>query len=138
MPRPPCICTGRPGVRCDDGHCDLAPKGTTYDQAKGHCVICWYWHHDPRYRAAWGGPGTPAPPRPAPLPLEKWPRWAKALAKRRRPGEAGVGDTLERLLRHKGGNLFKIAVKKLTGRDCGCAGRQANLNAEFPYFEEKQ
>jgi hypothetical protein len=44
-----------------------------------------------------------------------------------------VGDTLERVLRHKGGALFKAVVRKLTGRECGCADRQADMNRDYRY-----
>ena len=61
-----------------------------------------------------------------------WPSWAKVVAARRRDGEAGVGDTFDRLAARVGGKAFKAALKKL-GIPCGCDGRQRDWNALYPY-----
>ena len=90
------------------------------------CRVCWLHWNGPPFQATNNAPA-------APLPVTAWPRWAKALARRKRDGEAGVGDTLERLLRHLGGNAFKAAYRRLTGGDCGCTDRQARLNVAYPY-----
>jgi len=58
------------------------------------------------------------------------------IAWMRRPGEIGVGDTLERLLANVGGRKIKQALERL-GKDCGCPGRQAWLNKRFPYDSRK-
>lgn len=56
MPRPPCLCTGRSDVRCDDRHCDLAhPTGAPGNPDQ--CVICWQWFHSRGHNLAWGGDG---------------------------------------------------------------------------------
>jgi hypothetical protein len=60
-------------------------------------------------------------------------RMAARITRRRRPGETGVGDTLERIIAAKGGDFFKKAYKKLMGRSCGCGDAKARLNREFPY-----
>ena len=66
----------------------------------------------------------------------KWPLLARWIARHRQAGEIGAGDTLERLLRHRGGAAFKRATKRL-GINCGCgdsvSGRQGALNRAYPY-----
>lgn len=61
------------------------------------------------------------------------PKIAERIARKRIAGEKGVGDTLERLLSKVGGNVFKAAYQKITGRSCGCGDVKAKLNADFPY-----
>ncbi len=63
----------------------------------------------------------------------EWPEWALALKAQRLAGEAGVGDTAERILGPLGGDGFKRFFKALTGRDCGCSVRREGLNREFGY-----
>ena len=74
--------------------------------------------------------------QPCPVPTQNseanWPSWAKVVAARRRDGEAGVGDTFDRLASRVGGKAFKSALKKL-GIPCGCDGRQRDWNALYPY-----
>lgn len=61
MPRPPCLCTGRPEVRCDDAACDIAsPEGAPGDVSR--CVVCWQWLHSAEHRRAWGGGELPGAP----------------------------------------------------------------------------
>lgn len=46
----------------------------------------------------------------------------------------GLGDTVAKILDRTGiGPLAKRAIKALTRRPCGCAARQARLNAAVPY-----
>lgn len=81
-------------------------------------------------------------PRPKPYvppPLAEWPFKLRVYARFRRPGDAGVGDTMARLFNvlpvYKGlgaGDAFKLAAAKL-GFDCGCGDRQAALNRRYPY-----
>lgn len=61
-----------------------------------------------------------------------WPRWALYVAKKKQPGEVGVGDTLERMFRSVGGKQFKIVTAKL-GVNCRCTDRQAYFNRRFSY-----
>jgi hypothetical protein len=60
--------------------------------------------------------------------------WLQALARlHARPGEAGVGDTVARLLRERGIDTpAKALLQQLVG-DCGCDRRRAALNAWMPY-----
>ncbi len=78
-----------------------------------------------------GTPG-PLPPPPEPKPMEEWPRLLRSIARKRIPGDAGLGDTLQRLFARLGGEWLKAAIAKL-GIDCGCANRQAWLNHHYPY-----
>lgn len=125
----------RPGPPCGHDPDENAAYAGTQWETDEHgrsprCKVCWMWHNDPKARAAWSG--GPPPPRLVSMPHEQWPRWARALEKRRAAGEAGVGDTLERVLRHKGGAFIKAVVKRL-GFECGCAERQRAMNYQYPY-----
>ncbi len=73
---------------------------------------------------------------PKPIPREQWPRAARLIAWRKRDGETGVGDTLARILGNVGADGLAHWYEKITGHDCGCANRQAKLNAIFPYLKE--
>lgn len=115
------------------GHEEAANKDyrgkpwVTDDGRHRMCRVCWWhWNVQP-YRP------RKAPPPPPPGPAGEWPRWAKALARRRRPGEKGVGDTLKRKL-GLAGVLFTAAAKRL-GFDCGCADKQAGMNRDYPYSD---
>jgi len=61
-----------------------------------------------------------------------WPRMIHAIAKRRKEGDRGVGDTIEWCLAKMGGNQFKWVIEKL-GIECGCNDRQKYLNNLYPY-----
>ena len=76
----------------------------------------------------------PAPPveNKQPRPVSDWPFWARLVARRKRAGEKGVGDTVQRLASRLGGEGYKRLRKRL-GIPCHCPQRQAALNAEFPY-----
>jgi hypothetical protein len=63
-----------------------------------------------------------------------WPRLARWIARRRQPGDRGVGDTLARILAPLGGDTFKRWTQRI-GAECGCAARQAELNRRFPYVD---
>lgn len=56
MFKPPCLCTNKPGVRCDATHCDMIRLGEAYD-IKTMCRPCWLYHHDEAHNRAWGGDG---------------------------------------------------------------------------------
>jgi len=84
------------------------------------------------FRRLWDG----LPPGPAPEPpggVESWPWAAQLLARQRKPADRGLGDTLAHFLGKFGADAFKRWYRKLTGADCGCADRQAALNARFAY-----
>lgn len=51
------------------------------------------------------------------------------------PSDVGLGDTVARLLlrAHLDKAGARLAALVLRSADCGCAQRQAALNARFPY-----
>lgn len=61
------------------------------------------------------------------------PAWVGIVSMFRKAGDAGVGDTAERMLAKVGGTLFKQWFKQTAGRECGCKGRADILNARYPY-----
>lgn len=61
-----------------------------------------------------------------------WPAWAKWVARFRKPGEVGVGDTVQRIAARFGGEKFKRLSKRI-GLPCGCTERQADWNRLYPY-----
>lgn len=75
----------------------------------------------------------------------KWPLLARGMARRAQLGDRGVGDVLARMISNVLGIaigpeadvLFKQWYTRIRGRDCGCADRQAKLNAEYPIKEPK-
>ena len=71
-------------------------------------------------------------PKDPPKPKE-WPAWARAIAIARAAGEVGVGDTAERMIGKENSDAFKKFYNKIFGRSCGCAGRKAAWNAQYPY-----
>lgn len=47
--------------------------------------------------------------------------------------DAGLGDTFQRIADAVGATFVTKQVEKITGKDCGCAKRQAWLNEKVPY-----
>jgi hypothetical protein len=72
------------------------------------------------------------PPAFQPVPREKWPAWAKAVAVFQAEAEVGVGDTFKRLAAGIGGELY-IAAWKVTGLPCNCAERRGEWNVKYSY-----
>ena len=73
-----------------------------------------------------------APATITPVPLDQWPMWALRLSRRRKPGDAGVGDTAQRKYARWGGEIYKRFMRKI-GKSCGCNAAQASWNAMYPY-----
>lgn len=46
---------------------------------------------------------------------------------------AGLGDAVEAVTTVTGIKAATEALSKVTGKDCGCAGRKAKLNKQFPF-----
>lgn len=119
--------------------CGGCQRGAPYTGAYEHprqCRLCWLYANEATFRAKWDSQPTPPPdPNPGTLavPEADWPFLVRVVARRRQPGERGVGDTLQRLIGHLGGEVFKRAFHKLTGRDCGCGNRAIKLNLMYPY-----
>lgn len=66
--------------------------------------------------------------------FEGWPAWARLISAKKTPNEAGVGDTVARIIGAFGGDAFKMWFTKKFGElDCGCSERQDRLNAMYPY-----
>ena len=74
-----------------------------------------------------------------PYRARRWPWFALLLEKRRKEGEKGCGDTLERLI-HSGakGRYLKILESwfKEFAIECGCGDRKARMNGHYPYTKE--
>jgi hypothetical protein len=49
------------------------------------------------------------------------------------PGDRGLGDTVARLTHATGLDKLAHFYTQVTGRDCGCKGRQELLNRLIPY-----
>jgi hypothetical protein len=67
------------------------------------------------------------------VPESQWPFWAKAIARRRQPGDTGLGDTLERVLRRVAADQAAQVWERWAGKSCGCKNRQAWLNGKYKY-----
>jgi hypothetical protein len=67
-----------------------------------------------------------------PVPRDQWPLAVRVVARLKRDGEPGIGTTLARLIAGVGGEQYKRLMKRI-GIDCGCAARQAMLDATYPY-----
>jgi len=84
---------------------------------------------DARYRASWSGAKPEQRPEQAPINSGAWVRYVKLL---RKPEDAGVGDTIQRIAAKFGGERFKRWAARL-GIPCGCSTRQADWNRMYPY-----
>ncbi len=67
-----------------------------------------------------------------PVPRDQWPMWAKALAKRAKPGDKGIGDVVARTIGPETSGAFKAFYETTFGRPCGCNGRQKLWNTKYP------
>ena len=72
------------------------------------------------------------PPQISPVPCDKWPLWARGLKRLARQEDKGIGDVVARTIGEEKSAAFKVFHKKITGRDCGCTGRQAKWNKLYP------
>ena len=45
----------------------------------------------------------------------------------------GLGDAVELVTKVTGIKAATEALSKVTGKDCGCAGRKDKLNKQFPF-----
>ena len=76
----------------------------------------------------------PADSGPTAKPIRAWPFWARWLAKRRQPGDAGAGDTLARILGKVGADRAAKVWEQVTGTACGCSDRRGWLNGRYSYW----
>lgn len=77
---------------------------------------------------------TPPPPTSIAVPVSQWPSWAITIAKWKKDGDVGVGDTTARKLGVLG-EAVKASLKAL-GIDCECEFRQELWNRKYPYGQE--
>ena len=75
----------------------------------------------------------PPPNAPDPTDRTRWPVWARLVASQSSAEDAGVGDTVERVVGPFGGRAFKVWHLAVFGVVCRCAQRQAEWNTRFPY-----
>jgi hypothetical protein len=67
------------------------------------------------------------------VPSQDWPRWAKDIEKDRQATDAGLGDTVARIIGNTKSAAFKNWFQQIFGKSCGCAERQRWLNQRYPY-----
>ncbi len=66
------------------------------------------------------------------IPRDQWPQWAKAIAKRAKPEDKGVGDVVARTIGAETSGAFKAFYEMTFGKPCGCNGRQKLWNIKYP------
>lgn len=76
-----------------------------------------------------------SPPPPVQAVAEPWPFWARMVQKMATSTDAGVGDTIARVIGPLGGDAWKTWYTKITGHSCGCEERQEVLNQLYPYSD---
>ena len=62
----------------------------------------------------------------------EWPIWARAMKQFAKPDDKGIGDVVARMIGDENSAAFKAWHIKVTGKTCGCAGRQAKWNRQYP------
>ncbi len=67
-----------------------------------------------------------------PIPYVKWPVWAEMLARLSTSEDKGLGDTAKRIIGDENSDAFKKWFELTFNKDCGCAGRQRELNQKYP------
>jgi hypothetical protein len=90
----------------------------------------------PKPEPAQLSPQRQPPQPPKPVPFEQWPPKIKRLAGKAIPADRGIGDVLQRRYARWGGEIFKSVMKSI-GIECGCAAKQAKLNALYPLRMKK-
>ncbi len=75
----------------------------------------------------------PAEPNRLAAVIASQPKVIKWIGRRRHPGEAGIGDTLARMLGGETSERFARWFARLGGSSCGCAQAKQWLNEKFPY-----
>lgn len=73
-----------------------------------------------------------------PVPRARWPKLAKAAALLANGTDAGVGDTVERVVGPVGGDAYKAWYLIVTGQPCGCGERKEALNRRYPYNQDQE
>ena len=70
------------------------------------------------------------------IPESAWPIWAKAMKRFAKPQDKGIGDVVARMIGDENSAAFKAWYFATFGKTCGCAGRQARWNAQYPLRHE--
>jgi len=117
----------------------LSPFNTLKDAWSTRCRDCVY----PKTRTeqnAWANRETkPVPPAADPYDQNHWPEWVRLMAKAGDPGkDAGVGDTVHRIIGDYNSQRFSDWHKEKFGEPCKCPERQAEWNARWPYRRDKK
>lgn len=73
-----------------------------------------------------------------PITPDKWPIWARALAMLAKPEDKGVGDVAARVIGSENSEAFKKFYKLTFRKTCGCNGRQAKWNRDYPLDNKNQ
>ncbi len=63
---------------------------------------------------------------------DNWPTWAKALSRRAKPEDKGIGDVVARTIGPETSGAFKAFYEMTFGKPCGCNGRQKLWNQKYP------
>jgi hypothetical protein len=61
------------------------------------------------------------------------PLWIALIQKQAGPGEKGVGDTMERIIKNIGLDAFSKLYTYILRKDCGCKNRKDYYNKIYPY-----
>ena len=67
-----------------------------------------------------------------PLVSNEWPIWARIMKQFSKPEDKGIGDVVARIIGNENSQAFKSWHLLTFGKTCGCAGRQAKWNKQFP------
>lgn len=118
----PCLCTADASNR---GFAEIAHNG---DCPKGYFIEPGSLpKYDPNQALS-----TPVPAPPQPVPRAEWPAWAKGLALLSKAEDAGIGDTVHRVIGDFASEKFSLWHKLIFGTPCQCAARQAQWNQQYP------
>jgi hypothetical protein len=128
------VLRAKAGVRPSGYIADVFANAAWVDQANGaYGIESDRWEAlKQKYRKP--NDASPAPAAPvAAVPRFMWPLWAQGLAVFASDSDAGVGDTVARVVGPIGGEAFKKWHKHYFGKECGCTGRQELWNKQYPY-----
>lgn len=109
-------------------------RGRIWFTAEAHAALRAAW--PPLKWAVQSGKPLGDGPDAGPIPRAVWPRYIAVLASQAQPGEAGAGDTVERLVGPFGGEAWRRWYAKEAGifaAQCRCSAWKARWNALYPY-----
>lgn len=138
------VCRASSGAGGCAGPCQCPQDGVDIidHAAAGYCPLAKYggarpddWDRRPKALAQLT-PLRITVPASVVVPREKWPFVIRVVARQKKDGDKGVGDTAKRILHRMGADGLAWLYEKATGQPCGCPDRQAKLNALYPYDQE--